>query len=110
MIVWLAFCLCLLGFALLARAMERHAEALTGIWPRVPALAVRLGAGLLLLGGLVLCVRQWGLSVGVAGGLGLATFAALILALLFTYAEDRVWRNLAWGLAAGTGAVLLAPL
>ena len=107
MIVWLAFCLCLLGFALLAAAMERHADALVGTWRRVPVALVRCGAATLLLGAIVLCVRQWGPSVGVAASLGLATLACLGLGLLFTYADSRTWRALAWTMGAGTAAVLV---
>ena len=93
------------AFAAIAASMERHADDLLPK-PGRP-MAWRVGGYTLLAASLLPCLARWNTSVALAAWLGLLTFAALALGLLFTYAPQAA-RRLAP--AAGVAGALAAVL
>ncbi|WP_027013989.1 DUF3325 domain-containing protein [Comamonas composti] len=91
MMFWSALLLAFAGFTLIAATMERHGESL-----HMPSLgerqllAWRLGGYVLLAISLLPCLMRWGPSVALAAWLGLLSFAAGALALMFTYFSRHV--------------------
>jgi hypothetical protein len=76
--------------------MERHgAQARSGLPCARVLWGWRAAGVLLLLMSLAACLHAWGTSVAVAAWLGVLTFAALAVALVLTYAENRL-RAIAW--------------
>lgn len=103
---WIALLLALPAFAALSQAMERHHEQVHGVVPSVQAMWLWRAAGMLLLIlSLAVCLHTWGTSVAIAAWLGVLTLAALPVALMLTYAPQRLrllsYLSLAVGLAGG---------
>lgn len=96
MSAWIALLLAVPAFAALSQAMERHgAQAHSGLPCARVLWGWRAAGVLLLLMSLAACLHAWGTSVAVAAWLGVLTFAALAVALVLTYAENRL-RAIAW--------------
>ena len=89
MLATTAFVACLAGFAGIALAMTRHARDLLGRanTPR-KRLACRTAGWALLALSLWLCITNWGAAIGLAAWFGLATVAALLVAMALTYAPS----------------------
>ncbi|MCY4077931.1 MAG: DUF3325 domain-containing protein [Acidobacteria bacterium] len=102
-----AFALCYAGFALLGLSQARHQERAYG-GERRPRRPWGRWAGWTLLGcGALASAAAWGPGTGVVAFLGMATFAAVAVALLLTYAPRIVLRTAA---AAVCVAVAVAGL
>ena len=88
----LSFALAYAGFTGLCLAMERHHEQVFGVRriPRLRRLGLTAGGWLLLAGSLLPLLPAQGAGPGITLWLGLLTAAALVLALLLSYAPRRV--------------------
>lgn len=103
-----AFALCYAGFALLSLSQARHHRRVYGgdhhgrrRWGR--------WAGWTLLGsGALASAAAWGPGTGTVAFLGLATFAAVAVALLLTYAPRYVVRTAAAAVSAAVATGVLA--
>ena len=101
------FALCYAGFALLGLSQARHRGRAYG-GERRPRRPWDRCAGWTLLGcGALASAAAWGPGTGVVAFLGMATFAAVAVALLLTYAPRIVLRTAA---AAVCVAVSVAGL
>ena len=86
MLAMTAFVGCLAGFAGIALFMAKHARDLLGLANTSRKRLVCRTAGWALLAlSTVLCVMQWGGSIGLVAWFGLATVAALLVAMALTY-------------------------
>ena len=105
-----AFALCYAGFALLGLSQARHYRRMYGgdhQWRRRRG---RWAAWTLLASGAFASAAAWGPGTGVVAFLGLATFAAVAVALLLTYAPRLLFRTAAAaaGVAVAAGTLTLA--
>ncbi|MDX3895852.1 DUF3325 domain-containing protein [Pusillimonas sp.] len=102
-------CLSYAGMAALCLALERHYHQLTGRHeiPRAIRMALRILGAALLLGGLALCLRGWGPTVGWVAWFAWLTTGALAVALLASYAPRFMSGVGALSLAAGVFALTL---
>lgn len=102
----LSFTLAYAGFTGLCLAMERHHEQVFGVRriPRRRRLGLAAGGWLLLAGSLLPLLPTHGAGPGITLWLGLLTAAALMLALLLSYAPRLV---IAPAVAALAGSALL---
>ena len=93
----IVFGLAYAAMALLALAMERHQEQFVGraLAPQQVRL-LRAGGWLLLALALWPALAAWGTQVGIAGWLGVLSFAALAIGLQLSYAP----RSGAWSVPA----------
>ena len=103
-----AFALCYAGFVLLSLGQARHHRRVYGgdhygrqRWGRW------VGSTLLGSGALV-SAAAWGPGTGAVAFLGLATFAAVAVALLLTYAPQLVFRTAAAAVSVAVAAGALA--
>lgn len=109
-VVSASLALALAAFAAIAMSMARHQPQIAG-----RALAPRAGmrwraAGFALLAlSLAPCLGRWNPSVAIAAWLGVLTFAAMALGLLFTYAPNVVRRLAPAAAALGLLAWLMGP-
>lgn len=88
-----AFVLTVAGFAALALSMlKHHRDLIGGALSARRRLGYRIAGWALLSTSLVLVLISEGASIGIALWFGLATMAALIVALLLTY-RDSWWRS-----------------
>lgn len=101
----LAFALCFTGFAVLAAAMPRHWRQI-GLERKHPQLALRLVGGVALICMLVVCCTIWNPARAIPISLGLASFAAISVALVLSFAP-RVLPAATLLLSLSTGAVAL---
>ena len=107
----LAWLMALPGFAALALGMERHQRYLAPGKPGRRAIhGVRLAGALLLALSLSMCVARWQPSLGAAIWLGVITFAALVLGLIFTYCARKVCLGLLVAALCLGGAVAVASI
>ena len=103
-----AFALCYAGFALLSLSQARHHRRVYGAGHR-PRRRRRLWGGWTLLGsGALASAAAWGPGAGMVAFLGLATFAAVAVALLLTYAPQLVFRTVAAAVSVAVAAGALA--
>src|SRR5690606_19000049 len=88
---WIAYGLSVPGFALLAAAMVRHADALLGQRNQAGLRrGAQLAGSMLLAVALAVCAHAYGMSVGIAVWLGVLTLAAANVGVLLTYAAHRL--------------------
>lgn len=91
MMVWVSLLLAFSAFTTIASTMERHLEPLgTETLGQRRLLLWRLGGYALLGISLLPCLGQWNTSVALATWVGLLTFAAGALGLMFTYLERHI--------------------
>ena len=88
-----AFALCYAGFALLSLSQARHHRRAYGGDHRPPQRWGRWAGGTLLASGALASAAAWGPGTGVVAFLGVATVAAVAVALLLTYAPRIVLRT-----------------
>ena len=103
-----AFALCYAGFALLGLSQARHYQRMYGgdhQWRRRRG---RWAAWTLLASGALASTAAWGPGTGVVAFLGLATFAAVAVALLLTYAPQLIFRTAAAAVSVAVAAGALA--
>lgn len=86
MVACFAFLLCLAGFAGIALSMRKHARDVLGkANTSRRRLALRIAGWTLLALSLWSCFAAWGVSIGLVAWFGLATVAALLIAMALTY-------------------------
>ena len=89
MLAMAAFGACLAGFTGIALAMTKHARDLLGRANTFRKRLVCRTAGWALIAlSLWLCIAAWGASIGFVAWFGLATVAALLVAMALTYAPS----------------------
>ena len=103
-----AFALCYAGLALLSLSQARHHRRAYGADHRPPRRWGRRAGWTLLCSGALASAAAWGPGTGAVAFLGLATFAAVAVALLLTYAPRYVVRTAAAAVSAAVAAGALA--
>ena len=103
-----AFALCYAGLALLSLSQVRHYRRVYGGDHRGRRRWGRWAGWTLLGSGALASVAAWGPGTGVVAFLGLATFAAVAVAMLLTYAPRIVLRTAAAAVSVAVAAGALA--
>lgn len=103
-----AFALCYAGFALLSLSQARHHRRVHGADHHPRRRWGRWAGWTLLASGALASAAAWGPGTGVVAFLGLATVAAVAVALLLTYAPQLVFRTAATAVSVAVAAGALA--
>lgn len=103
-----AFALCYAGFALLSLSQARHHRHVYRGGDHGRRRWGRRAGGALLGSGALASTAAWGPGTGAVAFLGLATFAAVAVALLLTYAPRFVLRTAAAAVSVAVAAGALA--
>ena len=89
MLAMAAFVACLAGFAGIALAMTKPARDRLGrANTSRKRLACRTAGWALLILSLAACITNWGTAIGLVAWFGLATVAAMLVAMALTYAPS----------------------
>lgn len=92
MTAWIAWAFCLPAFSALSFAMQRHQEQAFGrvLSPSATLAWRALGVALLVVSLGVCLLSNWSVSVAIAAWIGVLSFGALCVGLMFAFAPRRL--------------------